>query len=562
MARKADLLIRRIGALATPCGKVPLAGSRAGAIDVAANRAVAVENGRIAGVWPDGKVPKGMSARSEVDAGGRLATPGFVDPHTHLVFAGSRHDEYDMRIRGASYLEIAGRGGGIRSTVAAVRAAGDAALAASARDRLARMRRDGTCVVEVKSGYGLATAAETRILEVVRALDGEGGMKVVPTFLGAHALPAEFGKDRQGYVDLVVREMLPAVARGRLAAFCDVFCESGAFTADESRTILAEAARLGLGLKLHAEQFTHSGGARLAGELKAASADHLGCATAEDAAFLAKQGVVAVLLPGSALTVGTPPFRYARLLIDGGAPVAIATDCNPGTSFLDSMPLAWSLACSLYRMTPAEGLVAATLNAACALGLGATAGSLEKGKRADLVLWDAEDIREIPYRFGRVPIREVFCGGKPVSGDHEPVTRQAGRSTGTLRAWIDGASRGNPGPASTGVVIEGEDGRVLVDEGTRIGETTNNVAEYRALLSALAHGERLGASIVEVMSDSELLVKQINGEYRVKHPNMKPLHAEALERMGRFSRVAVRHVRREQNTRADAAANRALDSEP
>lgn len=559
MTQPANLLIRRIGTLVTPLGKSPLSGEKAGTLGEMSDCAVSVRNGKVAGVYKEGKLPKGFSAGVEFDAEGRLATPGFVDPHTHLVFAGSRHAEYDLRIRGASYLEIARKGGGIRSTVAVVRAADDAALVKGSRERLVRMRREGTCVVEIKSGYGLDLDTELRLLGIIRDLAGTTGMEIVPTFLGAHAIPPEFENDRDGYVDLVISEMLPAVARGKLARFCDVFCESGAFSVDESRRILEAAGKHGLGLKLHAEQFTRSGGARLAGELGAVSADHLGCVTAGDAAFLAKKGIVAVMLPGSALTVGTPPLSYARLLIESGAPVAIATDCNPGTSFLESMPLAWSLACSLYKMTPAEGVVAATLNAACAIGLGDSAGSVEKGKRADLVFWDAEDIREIPYRFGRVPIREVFCGGKPVFGDHEPVKRPAGRHDGTLRAWIDGASRGNPGRASTGVVIEEEDGRVLVDEGTRIGETTNNVAEYRALLAALAHGERLGASSIEVMSDSELLVKQINGEYRVKHPNMKPLHAEALERMARFPRVAVRHVRREQNTRADAAANRALD---
>lgn len=553
----ADLLVRRIGRLSTPVGRRPLAGGEVRIQETPAC-AVSVKKGRVRGVYPDARIPKGLKAAREFDAEGRLATPGFVDPHTHLVFSGSRHDEYEMRIRGTPYLEIARRGGGIRSTVAAVREADNATLSSLAAGRLRRMLREGTCTVEIKSGYGLDLATELRLLRIVQSLAKEGGMKIVPTFLGAHAVPPEFDGDRAGYVDLVTRTMLPAVADGKLARFCDVFCESGAFSPEESRTILEAARGLGLGLKMHAEQFSRSGGARLAGEMSAVSADHLGAVSEEDAAFLAEKGVVAVLLPGSALTAGTPPFPYARLLLEKEVPVALATDCNPGTSFLDSMPLAWSLACSLYRMTPAEGLAGATLNAACAVGLGDETGSVEEGKRADIVLWDAEDFREVPYRFGRVPIREVFCKGKPVFSDLASMGDPA--TSGSLRLWIDGAARGNPGPASAGVVIEDESGRVLLDEGFALGETTNNVAEYSALIHALEHAERLGGRALRIHSDSELLVKQMKGQYKVRHANLQPLHARAKEGIARFEAVEIVHVRREQNRRADAAANRALDN--
>lgn len=555
----ADLLVRRIGKLSTPAGRRALTGGDVG-IEETPGCAVAVKDGRVSGIYPDARIPRKLKTGREFDAGGRLATPGFVDPHTHLVFAGSRHGEYEMRIRGASYLEIARRGGGIRSTVAAVRAADDAALSSLAAGRLRRMLREGTCAVEVKSGYGLDLATELRLLRIIQGLGREEGPEVVPTFLGAHAVPPEFDGDRAAYVDLVARTMLPAVASGKLARFCDVFCESGAFSVAESRTILEAARGLGFGLKMHAEQFTRSGGARLAGELSAVSADHLGAVSEEDASFLAARGVVAVLLPGSALTVGTPPFAYARILIGKGVPVALATDCNPGTSHLDSMPLAWSLACSLYKMTPAEGLVGATLNAACAAGLGDETGSVEKGKRADIVLWDAEDFREIPYRFGRVPIHEVFCKGRPVFSD-QPCVEESPAGSETLSLWIDGAARGNPGPASAGVVIEDEGGRVLLDEGFALGVTTNNVAEYSALLHALEHAERLGGRSLRIHSDSELLVKQMKGQYKVRHANLQPLHAKAKQGVARFESVEIVHVRREQNTRADAAANRALDNE-
>lgn len=556
---KADLLIRGIGSLATPEGRRAAPGPLADRVREIPHAAVIVSGGRIVEVIAERRLPGTLAPTREIDAEGRLATPGLVDCHTHLVFAGSRAREFEARLRGASYVEIARRGGGILSTVKAVRAAAAAALLAEARGRLARMLREGVCAVEVKSGYGLDTATELRLLRLIRRLGAEGPQRLSATFLGAHAVPPEFQRDRGGYIEAVVREMLPRVAGERLADACDVFCEEGAFDREESRRILMAARDLGLRLRIHAEQFTQSGGARLAAELGALSADHLTEATEEDAQALAAAGVVAVVLPGSALMTGAPPFDYARRLLAGGAAVAVATDCNPGTSYLDSMPLAMALACALYRMTPAQALAAATLNAAAALGAADETGTIEPGKRADLVLWDAEDFREIPYRFGRVPVREVFCAGRPVLSYGTAAPPSSGGAGKTLRIWIDGAARGNPGPASAGVVIEDETGRVLLDEGFALGEATNNVAEYAALIHALEHAARLGGRVLRVHSDSELLVKQMTGRYKVRHANLQPLHAKAKEGLARFDAVEIVHVHRERNRRADAAANRALD---
>jgi imidazolonepropionase len=334
-----------------------------------------------------------------INAAGKVVTPGLVDSHTHLLFAGSREDEFEQRLQGRTYQEIAAQGGGINATVRRVRQASKEELKALARPRLRRLLRFGVTTIEVKSGYGLSLADEIKCLEAIAELNAEGPWELVPTFLGAHAVPPEFRDDRAGYVDLLVNEMLPEVARRRLAEFCDVFCETGVFSLAESERILGKARDLGLKLKLHADELTPLGSAELAARLGAVSADHLLCISDAGIDALAAAGTVATLLPGTAFFLGMP-YAPARKLIERGVPVALASDCNPGTCPTENLPLVGTMACTQMKMLPAEVLTALTRNAAAALGRAATIGTLEVGKQADLVIWDVPDYRQLFYHFG------------------------------------------------------------------------------------------------------------------------------------------------------------------
>jgi imidazolonepropionase len=400
--------------------------------------AIAIHDGSIAWVGARAEVPKPYRDGAILNAEGRAVLPGFVDAHTHLVFAGDRSDEFARRLRGESYEDILASGGGIHATVAATRASSSAELTALAAARMERMLRSGTTTVEVKSGYGLTTDEEMRLLQVAaeagarvgevsavptdEVSDNPGarglrvewrfgggvGLSVVPTFLGAHV--PDRGIDHADYVDLVVDEMLPRVAG--TAAFCDVFVDRGAFTVADARRILTAAARMGMGLRLHAEQLTHTGAALLAAELGAASADHLDRATAEDAAALAAAGVVATLLPASSFSMRSPQAP-GRMLWDAGVTVAIATDCNPGTSNVESMPLVIALACLEMGLTPEEAVWAATLGGARSLRL-ADRGRVTPGAVADLVILDALSYRHIPYRPGTDLVWGVVKAGRVV----------------------------------------------------------------------------------------------------------------------------------------------------
>jgi imidazolonepropionase len=347
--------------------------------------------------------PLGRFAR--LDARGGAVTPGLVDPHTHLLFGGSREDELELRQRGAGYMEILAAGGGILSTVAATRAASPEALAAHGRRWLDEMLGHGTTTIEAKSGYGLDLATELRLLEVAHDLGKAGPIEIVPTFLGAHAVPPEFRSRPDGteaYVRSVIEEQLPGIAAQGRARFCDVFCEEGAFTADQSRRILLAAFGLGLLPRLHADELVPSGGAELAAEIGAVSADHLAAPSEAGLAALAEaaadgRAVVATLLPATTWFLMKDHHAPARRFIELGIPVAIGTDFNPGTSPTASMPLAMTVACLSLGLTPDEALVAATINAAHAVGLGDEIGSLEDGKAADLVIWNVPTSRQIPY---------------------------------------------------------------------------------------------------------------------------------------------------------------------
>lgn len=379
-------------------------------VGIVPNGAVVVRDDRIVWVGPTAETPPTPEAEL-FDATGKVVLPGFIDSHTHLVFTGARAAEFEERLEGRTYQEISARGGGILSSVRSVRAASRDDLARATRQRLARCLAFGVTTVEVKSGYGLNFEDELKCLEVVADLNREGPLELVPTFLGAHALPPEFQDDREGYLRLLIDDLLPAVASCRLAEFCDVFCEEGVFSVAESERILIRARELGLGRKVHADEFSPLGGAELAVRIGAVSADHLLRITEQGIAALAASDTVATLLPGTAFFLGLP-FAPARTLVERGAIVALATDCNPGTCPSENLPLIGSMACSQMRLLPAEALTAMTLNAAAALGRSDRLGSLEPGKQADLVVCDISDYRHLFYHLGVNHVGRVYKRGR------------------------------------------------------------------------------------------------------------------------------------------------------
>jgi imidazolonepropionase len=375
---------------------------------------VLVEDGRIAAVGAESSMPAGAGDAQRFDCGGGTITPGFVDSHTHAVFGAWRAGEYALRSRGVPYMEIARRGGGINASVRDLRERSEDDLFAVSIGRLQALLRLGTTTVEVKSGYGLDTESELKQLRVVRRLQDATPLDLVPTFLGAHEFPPEHRENRDTYVDVLVHEMIPAVAAEGLAVFCDVFMEPGVFTAQQARRVLEAGLQHGLVPKLHADELENSGAAQLAASLGAASADHLGAISDEGIAALATSRTVATLLPATLLFLGKARYAPARRLIDAGATVALATDFNPGSSPTPSMPLVLTLACSLMGMDPLEAIVAATAGGARALRLEDGTGSIRPGAPADLVVWDVADHRELPYRFGSPPLRGVWKRGQQV----------------------------------------------------------------------------------------------------------------------------------------------------
>jgi imidazolonepropionase len=414
---QADLLIlnaAQLLTLASPDG--PKRGVAMRDLGIVPDGAVAIGGGLVVATGPSDQLARQARAACTLDASGRIVMPGFVDPHTHLVWAGARADEFEMRVAGATYMEIMAAGGGIMSTVRQTRAATLDELVAQTRPRLERALIHGTTTIEIKTGYGLNVADELKQLSAIERLQEGFPGTLVPTFLGAHAIPAEFKGRADDYVDLVVEEMLPAVAAlDDPPPFCDVFCEDGAFTLDQSRRILQAARDLGFGLKIHVDEFQPLGGTRLAVELGATSADHLVCTPPGEIELLARSDTVAVALPGTPFGLGHHDYTPARTLIDAGGAVALATDCNPGTCWCENMQFMVALACRAMSMTPAEAISAATINAAHAVGLGDCAGSLEPGKRADLILLDAPSFPHLAYRFGTNLVSTVVAGGQIVS---------------------------------------------------------------------------------------------------------------------------------------------------
>jgi imidazolonepropionase len=394
----------------------PRVGAEMRDVGIVAPGALLVNGIRIERIGSRDEIEKLIDSDCEVvDAGGRVVLPGFVDAHTHPVFAGTRVGEFEERIKGATYQEIAARGGGIQATVNQTRAASVDELVATSKRYASWFLRGGTTTVEAKSGYGLSLADEIKMLRAIRRLDEETPLRYVPTFLGAHTVPVEFRNRRSDYVSLVIDEMLPQIAREKLAEYCDVFCEENVFTTDESWRILSAARCNGLGLRIHADQLSLGGGAKLAAELNALTADHLEHTDAEGIAALKSAGVQPVLLPGSVYALGSTHYPAARAMIDAGLAVVLATDFNPGSSPTPSMLTILSLAAIHMKLTPAEAITAATINAAHSLNRGDQLGSLEPGKIADFVIHDCDDYRELSYFFGVQHAWQVYSGGDRIN---------------------------------------------------------------------------------------------------------------------------------------------------
>ena len=400
----------------------PRVGAELRQLSILNHGAMLVSNGRIERVGPRAEIEPLIKQDYEVvDAGGRVLLPGFVDAHTHPVFAGTRADEFEERSSGATYQEIAARGGGIQSTVRVTREATLDQLVERGKRYAEWFLRCGTTTVEAKSGYGLTPEDELKILRAIKRLNEETSLRYVPTFLGAHDIPPEYRARRADYVSLLIEEMIPRVAEQKLAEYCDVFCEDKVFTTDESWKILSSARCHELGIRIHADQLSLSGGAKLAAELGAVTADHLEHTDAEGIAALKSAGVQPVLLPGSVYALSSPRYPAAREMIDAGLAVVLATDFNPGSSPTPSMPMVLSIASTQMKVTPAEGITAATINAAYSLNRGDQIGSLEAGKVADFVIHDCGDFREIPYFFGLEHAWRVYISGQ-LTANSEQLT--------------------------------------------------------------------------------------------------------------------------------------------
>jgi imidazolonepropionase len=434
MKQKVDLIVHSARQLLT-LGEVevpsalsispsrPRRGEAMNELGLIGDGAVAVSRGLITLVGTTEEILAQTEAEEMIDASNKVVMPGFVDPHTHLVFAGSREDEFESRLRGTTYMEIMAAGGGIMSTVRATRAATLPQLIAQSRGRLDRMVAYGTTTVEAKSGYGLNVDDELKMLEAIRQLDATHPVDLVPTFLGAHAVPVEFKGRADEYVKVVISEMLPlaerelrenasGVSAPSVPFFCDVFCEEGVFSVGQSRRILERARELGFGLKVHVDEFKPLGGTRLAVELGAVSADHLVCTPVDEIEALAGSNTIAVSLPGTPFGLGHHEYTPARQIIEAGGALALATDLNPGTCYCESMQFIIALACRYMRLTPAEAIAAATLNAAYALGLGDRVGSLETGKKADILVLDIPNYRHLGYHFGVNLVERVIKSGQ------------------------------------------------------------------------------------------------------------------------------------------------------
>jgi imidazolonepropionase len=419
----ADLIIHNAGQLVT-CSSDggPKRGTAMLDVGIIADGAVAIVGGKFAAIGITSEILREYQSDEMIDAEGRVVTPGFVDPHTHVVYAGDRLNEFELKIKGADYLDILSSGGGINSTVRNTRAVSVEELVQLSSERLDKMLRCGTTVCEIKTGYGLDTETEMKMLAAIEELASTHAMTIVPTFLAAHTVPTEYKGNSEKYVNLICDTMLSEAWKwfvasqfhGRTPFFCDVFCESGAFTLTQAKKILETAKSLGFKLKAHVDQFTNLGGSRLAIEMGAASIDHLDAISDDEIKLLADSDTVGVVIPTENFNAGKTGFADARMMIDAGCAVALSTDFNPGTAPCPSQPMAMAIACRYQKLMPAEALNAATINAAFAIGLGRAHGSIQTGKAADVLLIDANDYRQIAYEFGGNLVSRVFKSGREV----------------------------------------------------------------------------------------------------------------------------------------------------
>jgi imidazolonepropionase len=409
------LAVLHVSQLVTLAGpKRPRVGTEMAELGIIGDGGMLIRDGKIELVSSSDEIEKKSLGAEVVDAGGRVVLPGFVDAHTHLVFAGNRLDDFERRARGESYQQISKAGGGIWYTVEKTRVASEEDLLVQAKKHADWFLRCGTTTIEAKSGYGLTLEDELKILRGMRSLNEQSPLEIVATFLGAHAVPRDVDADE--YIEIVIDQMLPRIAKEKLAEFCDVFCERGYFDVEQSRKILTAARKLGLKLRIHADQLSNLGGAKLAAEVEATTADHLEKTDEHGIAAMKSAAVQPVLLPGSVYALGSSDYPRAREMIGAGLAVVIATDFNPGSSPTPSMPMILSLACTQMKMPPAEAITAATINAAYSLDRGDTIGSLEPGKLANFSIFDCEDYRELAYWFGTPQTHSVYIKGERVTG--------------------------------------------------------------------------------------------------------------------------------------------------
>ncbi len=413
---KVDMIIFNIGQLLTLAGaKRARIKDEMNNLAILQNAAIAIDKGRIIKAGDNDKILKEFSSENKIDAQGNVVMPGFVDSHTHPVFYQTRENEYAMRIEGKTYVEISKSGGGIRASINGVRKATEEKLYKLSVNRINELIKYGTTTLEAKSGYGLSTESEIKMLKVIKKLDETLPIDIIPTFLGAHEYPPEYKDNHKAYIDILLNDMLPKVAEMKLAKYCDIFCEEHVFNIDESREILLKAKELGFKIRMHADEIKPIGGAGLAAELKAISADHLGATSKEDITKMAKAGVIATLLPCTIFSLGMESYAKARLMIENGVAVALATDYNPGSCNCGNMQMAMTLANIKMKMTIEEAITASTVNAAYSLEMGDDTGSLEEGKKADILIMNTKNYQYIPYHFGANNVKTVIKEGKIIA---------------------------------------------------------------------------------------------------------------------------------------------------
>ena len=416
-AKKATLLIKNIGQLITMEGPAPRLGDQMKELGLIESGAVAIAGEEILAVGKSEDIEGHVDLAEGchvIDAGKGVVTPGLIDPHTHPVFSKTREKEFEMRIQGKTYMEIAEAGGGIRASVRDLRNTDREELTRRTKERLDILLSFGITTIEAKSGYGLSTESEIKSLEIIRELGETHPVDLIPTFLGAHEVPDEYRDKREKYIKLLTEEMIPRVAEEGLAEFCDIFTEEGVFSIEESRGIMTAAKKHGLKLKFHADELASTGGAELAAEMGAVSADHIVYASDAGIKAMAKAGTAAVLLPGTCFSLNSGQYARAREMIQAGVTVALSTDCNPGSSFTESLPLMVTLAALNYKMTAAESISAITVNAACAVDRRGKIGQLVSGLPGDVVIWEMSDYRELPYHYGVNLVKNVIKKGKVV----------------------------------------------------------------------------------------------------------------------------------------------------